>query len=105
MTSLLREGRVGAVVLSFQHPLSYQHMLEVFLMDKDGHYVIGGRCQCTALRKATRRVTQLYDKVLTPSGLKATQRAILAEIGRARSANVGALAEALVWMRAALRIH
>lgn len=40
------------------------------------------RCNCTALRKASRRLTQLYDTVLSPTGLKSTQCSILAEIER-----------------------
>jgi DNA-binding MarR family transcriptional regulator len=60
------------------------------------------RCSCTALRKATRRISQLYDAALAPSGLKITQRAILAQIGRAGSTNVGMLAEALVMDAGAL---
>ena len=54
------------------------------------------RCSCTALRKATRRISQLYDAAFAPSGLKTTQRAILAQIGRSQPTSVGALAEALV---------
>ncbi|MEP7455033.1 MarR family transcriptional regulator [Phyllobacterium sp. SB3] len=54
------------------------------------------RCSCTALRKATRRISQLYDAALAPSGLKATQRAILAQIARSGYVTVGALADALV---------
>jgi DNA-binding MarR family transcriptional regulator len=56
----------------------------------------GGLCNCTALRKASRRISQLYDTALAPSGLKTTQRAILAQIRRSAPATVGALAEALV---------
>src|SRR4029077_5282890 len=56
----------------------------------------GGRCNCTALRKASRRISQLYDTALAPSGLKITQRAILAQIGRSEPTTVGNLAEALV---------
>jgi DNA-binding MarR family transcriptional regulator len=37
-------------------------------------------CYGTALRKASRRVTALYDEILAPSGLRSTQFAILAEI-------------------------
>jgi DNA-binding MarR family transcriptional regulator len=54
------------------------------------------RCHCTALRKASRRISQLYDVALAPSGLKTTQRAILAQVGRSQPTTVGALAEALV---------
>jgi DNA-binding MarR family transcriptional regulator len=37
-------------------------------------------CHGTALRKASRRVTALYDETLAPSGLRSTQFAILAEL-------------------------
>jgi DNA-binding MarR family transcriptional regulator len=62
----------------------------------------GSRCNCTALRKATRRVSQLYDTALAPSGLKSTQRTILAQLGRSEPVTVGQLAEALVMDAGAL---
>jgi DNA-binding MarR family transcriptional regulator len=62
----------------------------------------GSRCNCTALRKATRRISQLYDTALAPSGLKTTQRAILAQLGRSEPTTVGQLAEALVMDAGAL---
>ena len=54
------------------------------------------RCNCTALCKAARRVSQLYDTALAPSGLKTRQRAILAELGRSERSTVGELAATLV---------
>ena len=63
---------------------------------------VGGLCHCTALRKASRRISQLYDTALAPSGLKTTQRAILAQISRSAPTTVGALAEALVMDSGAL---
>jgi DNA-binding MarR family transcriptional regulator len=60
------------------------------------------RCNCTALRKATRRISQLYDDALAPSGLKTTQRAILAQLGRSQPVTVGELAAALVMDAGAL---
>ena len=62
----------------------------------------GNGCNCTALRKASRRISQLYDTALAPSGLKTTQRAILAQIGRSEPTTVGELAEALVMDSGAL---
>jgi DNA-binding MarR family transcriptional regulator len=59
-------------------------------------------CNCTALRKATRRVSQLYDSALEPCGLRTTQRAILNHIARAGNPPLGELAEALVMDRGAL---
>lgn len=40
-------------------------------------------CVCAALRRAARSATQLYDLVLQPSGLKATQFIALQTIGEA----------------------
>lgn len=62
----------------------------------------GSRCNCTTLRKASRRISLLYDAALAPSGLKTTQRAILAQIGRSEPTTVGSLAEALVMDAGAL---
>lgn len=60
------------------------------------------RCNCTALRKAARRISQLYDVALAPSGLKTTQRAILVQISRSSPTTVGGLAEVLVMDSGAL---
>jgi DNA-binding MarR family transcriptional regulator len=38
-------------------------------------------CTNTALRRAARRLGQLYDEALAPIGLKATQASLLAQIG------------------------
>jgi DNA-binding MarR family transcriptional regulator len=57
-----------------------------------------------ALRAATRRLTQLYDEAMAPTGLRVTQFNILAELER-RSADpptVGELAEILTMERSAL---
>ncbi|MGH7041883.1 MAG: MarR family winged helix-turn-helix transcriptional regulator [Acetobacteraceae bacterium] len=59
-------------------------------------------CNGTVLRKATRRVSQLYDAVLAPCGLRSTQRSILAQIARAGTPTIGDLAAALVLDRSAL---
>lgn len=37
-------------------------------------------CHGTALRKAARRVTQMYEDALAPTGLRSTQLAILLEL-------------------------
>ncbi len=61
-----------------------------------------GRCNGLSLRKATRRVSQLYDLALTPCGLRSTQRSILIQIARMGQAGMGELADALVLDRSAL---
>ncbi|NEU99564.1 MarR family winged helix-turn-helix transcriptional regulator [Bradyrhizobium uaiense] len=60
------------------------------------------RCNLTALRKATRRVSQLYDQALATSGLRGTQRAILVHVRRTGAPTMGELAAALVLDRTAL---
>ncbi|KAF1021517.1 MAG: Multiple antibiotic resistance protein MarR [Paracidovorax wautersii] len=59
-------------------------------------------CNGAALRKATRRVTQLYDAVLAPCGLTVSQRSVLVHIARAESATMSELAHAMVLERSAL---
>jgi DNA-binding MarR family transcriptional regulator len=61
-----------------------------------------GICNGAALRKATRRVTQLYDNVLAPSGLRASQRSILLNIDRAGTPTMTELAHSMVLDRSAL---
>jgi DNA-binding MarR family transcriptional regulator len=61
-------------------------------------------CYATAMRKASRRLTQLYDDALEQSGLRSTQLAILAELDRRSTEppTMAALANALVMDRSAL---
>jgi DNA-binding MarR family transcriptional regulator len=60
------------------------------------------RCNVTALRKATRCVSQLYDAILAPTGLRSTQRALLVNVARLGSPTMSELAAALVLDRSAL---
>jgi DNA-binding MarR family transcriptional regulator len=61
-------------------------------------------CSATAMRKASRRLTQLYDTALLPSGLRSTQYSILSELQRRGTAppTLQELADALVMDRSAL---
>ena len=52
-------------------------------------------CVCSTLRMVTRAVTQLYDDVLRPSGLRVTQFSILAVMARMGEANLRQLEDAL----------
>jgi DNA-binding MarR family transcriptional regulator len=52
-------------------------------------------CVCNTLRMATRAVTQLYDDLLRPSGLRVTQFSILATIARLGEANLRQLEDLL----------
>jgi DNA-binding MarR family transcriptional regulator len=46
-----------------------------------------GVCNCGALRRASRRISQVYDAALAPAGIKSTQFAILSELERSGSAD------------------
>jgi DNA-binding MarR family transcriptional regulator len=59
-------------------------------------------CNCLALRQAARHITQLYDQFLAPSGLRATQYAILARLQRKGPMTINALAAELVMDRTTL---
>ena len=62
------------------------------------------QCSATAMRKATRRMIQLYDDALAPAGLRSTQYVIVDELRRKPDAppTMGELAETLVPDRSAL---
>jgi DNA-binding MarR family transcriptional regulator len=60
-------------------------------------------CNATALRKASRRVTQFYDEALAPCGLRSTQYAILSDLEkRGEPPTLNELADALVLDRSSL---
>jgi len=59
-------------------------------------------CNCLAIRQAARHVTQFYDQCLAPSGLRATQFAILSRLHRFGPMTINALAHALVMDRTTL---
>ncbi|WFU72302.1 MarR family winged helix-turn-helix transcriptional regulator [Bradyrhizobium sp. CB2312] len=68
------------------------------MAEQDLPVVERNRCNCLALRKASRHMTLFYDAALEPSGLRSTQYALLTEIHRRGDAppSIGDLAEALV---------
>ncbi|HTF53199.1 MAG TPA: MarR family transcriptional regulator [Pseudonocardia sp.] len=71
---------------------------------RSGPEYVESECTATALRKATRRLTQLYDDALATTGLRCTQYAILEELDRRsrRPPTMSELANALVIDRSAL---
>ncbi len=54
------------------------------------------KCSCLRIRKATRRITQIYDQLLEPSGITTTQFGLLAHLMPSKRISVGKLAELLV---------
>ena len=59
-------------------------------------------CSNSVLRKATRRLGQLFDDVLEPTGLKATQHGLLAHIKALDAPTIKQLADDLVMDLSAL---
>lgn len=56
-------------------------------------------CHCSTLRKASRHLTQLYDRALAPAGLRATQFAVLSTLARSGPLAISALAAHMVMDR------
>lgn len=65
-------------------------------------YPRSGECVCLAVRQAARHITQLYDRVLAPSGLRTTQFSILARLKRLGPTTINVLARDLVMDRTTL---
>ena len=59
-------------------------------------------CNCLAIRQAARHVTQFYDQLFAPVGLRSTQYAILSRLRRDGPMTINALAAALVMDRTTL---
>jgi DNA-binding MarR family transcriptional regulator len=59
-------------------------------------------CACTALRKASRAITRLYDERLSDSGMTISQFAILRNLAREGSLPLSRLADLLVMERTSL---
>jgi DNA-binding MarR family transcriptional regulator len=59
-------------------------------------------CNCLAIRQAARHVTQFYDQLFAPTGLRATQFAILSRLRHAGPMPINALANLLVMDRTTL---
>jgi DNA-binding MarR family transcriptional regulator len=53
-------------------------------------------CTCLRLRKASRRVSQIYDRALEPCGLTVTQYGLLGHVAALDGIGIGALADRMV---------
>lgn len=70
---------------------------------QDGTAAEGAQdCNCFAVRAAARHLTQFYDEVLAPSGLRSTQFSILAKLARRGPLTIKQLAAAMVMDRTTL---
>jgi len=59
-------------------------------------------CICLAVRQADRHITQFYDQLLAPSGLRTTQFSLLAKLRRRGPMTINALAAEMVMDRTTL---
>ena len=59
-------------------------------------------CACGRLRRATRALTQLYDDLMEPSGLRVTQFSLLRTLATRESARMSELAKTQLLDRTAL---
>jgi len=59
-------------------------------------------CVCAGIRRVDRAVTQFYDEVLAPSGLRITQFTLLATLSEAGPTNMNQLAELMSMDRTTL---
>ena len=59
-------------------------------------------CACGRLRRASRALTQLYDDLMAPSGLRVTQFSLLRTLARSGTARRSDLAQTLLLDRTAL---
>src|SRR3546814_19070481 len=60
------------------------------------------RCTCAVLRRATRRLTQVYDEGMRPSGLPLTQYSVLNILAQAENPSITDLADRLMMDRTTL---
>jgi DNA-binding MarR family transcriptional regulator len=63
---------------------------------------VDGRCNCLAVAKAARYLRAAYDKALAPSGLRATQFAILDKLAKHGSMTIKGLANLIAMDRTTL---
>jgi DNA-binding MarR family transcriptional regulator len=59
-------------------------------------------CTCFSLRKASRAVSQYFDKMLAPTGLKSTQVSMMAIIALNKTSTFAHLSDAMVMDRSTL---
>ena len=59
-------------------------------------------CACFNVRKAARTITQTFDEIMQPSGVRATQFTVLIMIANGKAATMSELADKLVMDRTTL---
>ncbi|MDY7038394.1 MAG: MarR family winged helix-turn-helix transcriptional regulator, partial [Thermodesulfobacteriota bacterium] len=71
-------------------------------LDKNTCFEMGRICACANLRKAARSVTRFYDRILSPTGLRSTQLALLVAVNALGPTSVTTLAKKTLMDRTTL---
>jgi DNA-binding MarR family transcriptional regulator len=77
-------------------------MVKATALDREVCAEMAQACACLGFRKASRSVTQLYDQILAPSGLRSTQLVVLLGAYVLGSSNLRKLADELAMDRSTL---
>ena len=72
------------------------------MAEKPAHRIDPTPCTCSALRRAARHVSSIYDRHLASEGLRVSQYAILATLGRLGRLSINELARSMVMDRTTL---
>jgi len=67
-----------------------------------GNGLVTTQCSCGLLRRASRRMTQIYDRALLPAGIKISQFGVLATVEKHAGATVTELASRMKMDRTTL---
>ncbi len=81
---------------------SYTIMVEFSARQKPTQVRVAWHCTCFNVRRASRAVTQFYDDIMAPSGIKATQFTMLGAVALMGPASVTRLAAHLALDRTTL---
>jgi DNA-binding MarR family transcriptional regulator len=79
--------------------LVYAYVCVVGILEISVERISVRDCNCFYLRKAARHLTQIYDTILAPSGIRSTQYMILAVLNERGGLSVNELAEVMVMNR------
>ncbi|MET4307388.1 MarR family transcriptional regulator [Bradyrhizobium sp. RT4b] len=89
----------GGVRQEVEHELNLVYVCVVEILEISVERISVRDCNCFYLRKAARHLTQIYDTILAPSGIRSTQYMILAVLNERRGLSVNELAEVMVMDR------
>ena len=92
----LPESVSGPLYLAIRRFLCIYTLMVDGIRDDDPTQVrVAWRCTCFNIRRASRAVTQFYDQIMAPSGIKATQFTMLGAVAMMGSPSVTALSQQL----------